>query len=129
MTPIDKLPHKVGNPHSFTQINKILKKISKTILLRTHGESIAKKIFNRQVCHDLGIVCETDYFGLLYATSSHMPRTVPPNMKQWINLRNPLDKRHHRGEGPILLELRVKFWVPGHLILQENVRLVENFIL
>lgn len=79
--------------------------------------------FTRQVCHDLGIVCETDYFGLLYAPSLHDPHhtTIPSNIKQWINLRNPLDKRH-RGEGPTMLELRVKFWVPGHLILQENVR-------
>lgn len=78
--------------------------------------------FQLQVCHDLGIICETDYFGLLYAPTSHMPHTAPSNIKQWINLRNPLDKRHHRGEGPIMLELRIKFWVPGHLILQENVR-------
>lgn len=73
-----------------------------------------------QVCHDLGIICETDYFGLLYANSPHDSHSIP-HVKQWINLRNPLDKRH-RGEGPIMLELRVKFWVPSHLILQDSVR-------
>lgn len=75
------------------------------------------------MCHDLGIICETDYFGLLYAPTPHDPhqQTVPSNIKQWINLRNPLEKRH-RGEGHTMLELRIKFWVPAHLILQENVR-------
>lgn len=66
----------------------------------------------------MGIICETDYFGLLYATPAH---DASQNMKQWINLRNPLDRRH-RGEGPTMLELRVKFWVPSHLILQDSVR-------
>lgn len=73
-----------------------------------------------QVCHDLGIICETDYFGLLYSQSPHEAQSYQ-NVKQWINLRNPLDKRQ-RGEGPLMLELRVKFWVPSHLILQDSVR-------
>lgn len=39
--------------------------------------------------------------------------------RQWLNLRNPLG----RCDGNFLrLALRVKFWVPVHLILQENVR-------
>ena len=70
----------------------------------------------------MGIICETDYFGLLYAPPPH--HGEHSNIKQWINLRNPLDKRY-RGRGdnsPTMLELRVKFWVPAHLILQENVR-------
>lgn len=93
--------------------------------MHNHHLTLYKFPIKLQVCHDLGIICETDYFGLLYAPSSsaaHMPHTAPSNIRQWINLRNPLDKRHHRGEGPIMLELRIKFWVPGHLILQENVR-------
>lgn len=80
-------------------------------------------VLSFQVCSDLGIIAESDYFGLLYASSHDLHSHH--NVKQWINLRNPLDKRH-RGEGPTMLELRVKFWVPGHLILQENVRFVET---
>lgn len=68
----------------------------------------------------MGIVCETDYFGLLYATSIPSSSLLP-NEKQWINLRNPLQRRHSN-DRTLMLELRVKFWVPGHLILQESVR-------
>ncbi|CRK97313.1 CLUMA_CG010707, isoform A [Clunio marinus] len=88
------------------------------IAVKTEKNSIAADCLNK-VCSDLGIICETDYFGLLYADQSHDSHYQ--NVKQWINLRNPLDKRH-RGEGPTMLELRVKFWVPSHLILQESVR-------
>lgn len=70
-----------------------------------------------QVCRNLGILCETEYFGLLYSS----PNTQPlPNEIQWINLRNPLHRRN--SADTLLLDLRVKFWVPGHLILQEKVR-------
>lgn len=42
-----------------------------------------------------------------------------PRVRQWLNLRNPLG----RCDGGFLsLALRVKFWVPVHLILQESVR-------
>lgn len=92
------------------------------VAVKTEKNSIAADCLNK-VCHDLGIICETDYFGLLYAPIQHDPHhhAIPTNVKQWINLRNPLEKRH-RGEGHTMLELRVKFWVPAHLILQENVR-------
>lgn len=39
----------------------------------------------------------------------------------WINLRNPLGQHGNAGQ-PYSLAFRVKFWVPAHLILQENVR-------
>uniref|UniRef100_U5EYX6 RING-type E3 ubiquitin transferase n=1 Tax=Corethrella appendiculata TaxID=1370023 RepID=U5EYX6_9DIPT len=71
-----------------------------------------------KVCQDLGIICETDYFGLVHVRDDYDHQT---NAKQWINLRNPLG-RHGNERGPILLSLLVKFWVPAHLILQENVR-------
>jgi len=89
------------------------------IAVKTEKNSIAADCLNK-VCHDLGIICETEYLGLLYANETHGTHSYQ-NMKQWINLRNPLDRRH-KGEGPIMLELRVKFWVPSHLILQESVR-------
>lgn len=42
-----------------------------------------------------------------------------PRVRQWLNLRNPMG----RCDGGFLsLGLRVKFWVPVHLILQESVR-------
>lgn len=68
----------------------------------------------------MGIICETDYFGLLYAPVPGASSSLS-NEKQWINLRNPLQRRHSN-DRTLLLELRVKFWVPGHLILQESVR-------
>lgn len=67
----------------------------------------------------MGISCETEYFGLVQATG--LPRSVDSKTKQWINLRNPLFK-HDSGREPFHLALRVKFWVPGHLILQDSVR-------
>lgn len=66
----------------------------------------------------MGIICETDYFGLLYTSTT--TNSSLPNEKQWINLRNPLTRRN--STDTLLLDLRIKFWVPGHLILQENVR-------
>lgn len=42
--------------------------------------------------------------------------------KQWINLRNPLSLHANDRNHPILLSLRVKFWVPAHLILQDSVK-------
>ncbi|CAO1379271.1 unnamed protein product [Diamesa hyperborea] len=89
------------------------------IAVKSDRNSIAAECLNK-VCHDLGIVCETDYFGLLYATSIPSSSLLP-NEKQWINLRNPLQRRHSN-DRTLMLELRVKFWVPGHLILQESVR-------
>lgn len=45
--------------------------------------------------------------------------TTTPRVRQWLNLRNPIG----RCDGGFLsLALRVKFWVPVHLILQESVR-------
>lgn len=72
-----------------------------------------------QVCKDLNIICETDYFGLVILKSSDKPK--PSSNYEWINLRNPLPQHCLNGQ-PIELGLRVKFWVPAHLILQESVR-------
>lgn len=100
-----------------------------------------------QVCHEQNIQCETEYFGLVFnprgaRNNDHgspldpVDTAVPdaqmdqlanspgeldaiPRVRQWLNLRNPLG----RSDGGFLsLALRVKFWVPVHLILQESVR-------
>lgn len=63
----------------------------------------------------MDIKCETDYFGLVLRKPSDKPRTN----YEWINLRNPLPQINGQ---QIVLELRVKFWVPAHLILQDSVR-------
>lgn len=70
-----------------------------------------------QVCKDLDIKCETDYFGLVIRKPSDKPKTA--TNYEWLNLRNPLPQINGQ---QYLLELRVKFWVPAHLILQDSVR-------
>lgn len=64
-----------------------------------------------QVCEKLEIGAEADYFGLRVSSGSGPGR--------WLNLRNPLDP--HRIPGG-RLELRVKFWVPPHLLINESTR-------
>ncbi|CAH0381699.1 unnamed protein product [Bemisia tabaci] len=66
-----------------------------------------------KVCSCLGITNESDYFGLKY-------RTVKGH-DVWINLRNPIE-RQVVGVAPHRFGLRVKFWVPPHLLLQETTR-------
>lgn len=75
-----------------------------------------------KVCNDLGIICETDYFGLIPVRDGDSADVDECSAKQWINLRNPLSLHANDRNHPILLSLRVKFWVPAHLILQDSVR-------
>ena len=76
-----------------------------------------------QVCADLGIICETDYFGLIPVRDGDSVADVDEGTaKQWINLRNPLHLYTNDRTHPIVFSLRVKFWVPAHLILQGSVR-------
>ncbi|KAL1379641.1 hypothetical protein pipiens_003753 [Culex pipiens pipiens] len=75
-----------------------------------------------KVCNDLGIICETDYFGLIPVRDAEAAEGDECSAKQWINLRNPLSLHANDRSHPILLSLRVKFWVPAHLILQDSVR-------
>uniref|UniRef100_A0A182FA70 RING-type E3 ubiquitin transferase n=1 Tax=Anopheles albimanus TaxID=7167 RepID=A0A182FA70_ANOAL len=76
-----------------------------------------------QVCADLGIICETDYFGLIpVRVGDNVADVDECSAKQWINLRNPLNLYTNDRAHPLLLSLRVKFWVPAHLILQSSVR-------
>ncbi|XP_058057700.1 E3 ubiquitin-protein ligase MYLIP [Anopheles bellator] len=75
-----------------------------------------------KVCADLGIICETDYFGLIPVRVGDHADVDECSVKQWINLRNPLHIYTNDRTHPLLLSLRVKFWVPAHLILQSSVR-------
>jgi E3 ubiquitin-protein ligase MYLIP len=76
-----------------------------------------------QVCESLNIICEQDYFGLIYVRDEKENATVEEiSGCQWINLRNPLGKHGHIVANTVMLAMRVKFWVPAHLILQESVR-------
>ncbi|XP_017770570.1 PREDICTED: E3 ubiquitin-protein ligase MYLIP [Nicrophorus vespilloides] len=65
-----------------------------------------------EVCEQLGISKESDYFGLKYVSKGE---------ELWLNLRNSIDKQvpiHNS----LRFALRVKFWVPPHLLLQETTR-------
>ncbi|EFX85651.1 hypothetical protein DAPPUDRAFT_313818 [Daphnia pulex] len=77
-----------------------------------------------QVCQKLGII-ESDYFGLQFTTVR--------KEEIWLNLRNEIRQEIHAhpfrptstdGSKPaaIRFRLKVKFWVPPHLILQESTR-------
>ncbi|KAF5296136.1 hypothetical protein FQR65_LT10306 [Abscondita terminalis] len=85
------------------------------------------------VCEHLGISNESDYFGLKYESNK--------GEELWLNLRNPIHRQVscHGHTSPLRFALRVKFWVPPHLLLQETTRrifylhakleLVENRLL
>ena len=66
-----------------------------------------------QVCSLLGIV-ETDYFGLTHQNGRNGDAL-------WLNLRNRICQEVSGGQ-PYRLELRVKFFVPAHMIQQEVTR-------
>lgn len=70
-------------------------------------------MFGTQVCECLGINKECDYFGLQYKTVK--------GQDVWLNLRN-LIEHQVAGVHPYRFALRVKFWVPPHLLLQESTR-------
>lgn len=65
-----------------------------------------------KVCEQLGII-EEDYFGIQYIGSKgeHL----------WLNMRNRIEQQLC-GSPPYRLQLRVKFYVQPHLILQESTR-------
>ncbi|KFM72315.1 E3 ubiquitin-protein ligase MYLIP-A, partial [Stegodyphus mimosarum] len=65
-----------------------------------------------KVCQMLGII-ESDYMGLQYVG--------PHNEKLWLNLRNQI-RRQLPGPSPYRMCLRVKFFVPPHLVLQDITR-------
>ncbi|RZF33292.1 hypothetical protein LSTR_LSTR007637 [Laodelphax striatellus] len=66
-----------------------------------------------KVCSCLGINNESDYFGLKYHSVK--------GQECWLNLRNPIERQVGR-VAPFRFALRVKFWVPPHLVLQDTTR-------
>lgn len=75
-----------------------------------------------KACNCLGISKECDYFGLKYQNAK--------GEELWLNLRNPIDRQTGGSGGvvPLRFALRVKFWVPPHLLLQEATRYNIYFI-
>ncbi|XP_002733818.1 E3 ubiquitin-protein ligase MYLIP-like [Saccoglossus kowalevskii] len=65
-----------------------------------------------QLCAKMNVI-EVDYFGLQY--------TGRKGETLWLNLRNPLNAQL-TGPPPFRLQLRVKFFVQPHLVLQETAR-------
>jgi E3 ubiquitin-protein ligase MYLIP len=66
-----------------------------------------------------------DYFGLTRTQDEFSKNCCEKSLssiRPWINLRNALRPNHQFYGNEILLDLKIKFWVPPHLILQENVR-------
>ncbi|XP_064610889.1 E3 ubiquitin-protein ligase MYLIP-like [Liolophura sinensis] len=64
------------------------------------------------VCQQLGII-EVDYFGLQFLGNK--------GERLWLNLRNRIDEQLG-GTSPFRLQLRVKFFVKPHLLLQISTR-------
>ncbi|XP_023934298.1 E3 ubiquitin-protein ligase MYLIP [Bicyclus anynana] len=64
-----------------------------------------------KVCEKLEIGAEADYFGLRVCSGSGPGR--------WVNLRNHMDPHRIPSRR---LDLRVKFWVPPHLLINEPTR-------
>ncbi|KAG5876978.1 hypothetical protein JTB14_008124 [Gonioctena quinquepunctata] len=83
--------------------------------VRIDPKSIGQECLEK-VCEYLGISNESDYFGLKYENNK--------GEELWLNLRNPIDRQVHchGATNPLRLALRVKFWVPPHLLLQETTR-------
>ncbi|XP_033626328.1 E3 ubiquitin-protein ligase MYLIP-A-like [Asterias rubens] len=66
-----------------------------------------------KVCQKLGTI-ESDYFGLQFTRKNG-------GDPMWLNLRNPINSQV-TGPSPLRLQLRVKFHVQPHLVLQEVTR-------
>ncbi|XP_050296540.1 E3 ubiquitin-protein ligase MYLIP [Anthonomus grandis grandis] len=83
--------------------------------VRVDPKSIGQECLEK-ICSHLGISNESDYFGLKYENAR--------GEELWLNLRNPIDKQVncHNHTAPLRFALRVKFWVPPHLLLQETTR-------
>ncbi|KAK9873863.1 hypothetical protein WA026_002220 [Henosepilachna vigintioctopunctata] len=67
-----------------------------------------------KACEYLGITHEADYFGLKYENSR--------GEELWLNLRNPIDRQVSCHAVPVRFSLRVKFWIPPHLLLQDTTK-------
>ncbi|PAA64312.1 hypothetical protein BOX15_Mlig019534g1 [Macrostomum lignano] len=67
-----------------------------------------------KICNSLGIVEEVDYFGLTYYG--------PKQEELWVNMRNRLFKQLSTGQPVPRMQLRVKFFVQPHMLLQEETK-------
>lgn len=83
--------------------------------VRVDPKAIGQECLEK-ACEHLGITHEADYFGLKYENSR--------GEELWLNLRNPIDRQVncHGHTTPIRFSLRVKFWIPPHLLLQDTTR-------
>ncbi|KAK4884859.1 hypothetical protein RN001_001130 [Aquatica leii] len=83
--------------------------------VRVDPKAIGQECLEK-VCEHLGISNESDYFGLKYESNK--------GEELWLNLRNPIHRQVscHGHTSPLRFALRVKFWVPPHLLLQETTR-------
>ncbi|XP_022914645.1 E3 ubiquitin-protein ligase MYLIP-A [Onthophagus taurus] len=88
---------------------------SVVIEVRVDPKAIGQECLEK-VCEHLNISKECDYFGLKYESSK--------GEELWLNLRNPIDRQIgvHGHNTSVRFALRVKFWVPPHLLLQESTR-------
>lgn len=93
---------------------EIYRVMANTLLVwRWCGKRIHRLICS-QACDCLGVSKECDYFGLKYQNAK--------GEELWLNLRNPIERQTGGGVAPLRFALRVKFWVPPHLLLQEATR-------
>ncbi|OWF53504.1 E3 ubiquitin-protein ligase MYLIP-like [Mizuhopecten yessoensis] len=88
-----------------TQPNSIVLEVE--VDPKSNGQEVLEK-----VCQQLGIV-EQDYFGLQFQGAK--------GELLWLNSRNPVCKQVN-GPIPYRFQLRVKFYVQPHLLLQEECR-------
>lgn len=85
-----------------------------SVVLEIHVPAKAKgQELLEKACEQIGIRAEMDYFGL--------KQTTAKGEEFWLNLRNPIE-RQVLGVQPFRFLLRVKFWVPPHLVLQPTTR-------
>ena len=75
---------------------------------------ISRFPFYYQVCKSLGLL-EKEYFGLQYEDKG--------GETLWVNLRNPLHEQIPMGSR-IIMEMRVKYFIQPHKILQPVTRCV-----
>lgn len=85
-----------------------------------HNNVIAQSIDLQDVSHSSSSSTSTSSSSASPAAVEPIIVTEEPKVRQWLNLRNPLGRRSDTSF--LSLSLRVKFWVPVHLILQESVR-------
>ena len=119
-----RLGHKATGQECLSQVQQMQSFVFFLMIQFLYFKSGMIGLICKQVCQKLGII-ESDYFGLQFTTAR--------KEEIWLNLRNEIRQEIHAhpfrpsssdGGKPaaIRFRLRVKFWVPPHLILQETTR-------